>query len=148
MRLEPVCDAAVRDRVLRGDADGYDAAPGWPHEDSGAGLSFLDTGGAVYLVIDDHELVAGECGTKSRVDARGTVEIGYGLAAPSRGRGLGSAAVAALVDILRADPSVKTVEAEVHQGNDPSWRILQRLGFRPTGTVINGFSRFSLNLAG
>jgi RimJ/RimL family protein N-acetyltransferase len=146
VRLEPVSDCAVRDRLLRGEIDGHDAAPGWPHEDTAAGLSFLDSGGEVFLVIDDAGRIAGECGTKTAVDPRGTVEIGYGLAAPSRGQRLGSAAVGALVDLLRTNPSIRVVEAEVHHGNDPSWRILHRLGFRATGTVINGFGRFSLDL--
>lgn len=146
MRLEPVADRAARDRLLCGDVDGYDAAPGWPHEDSAAGLSFLDTGGEVFLVIDDNGRIAGECGTKMAVDARGAVEIGYGLAAPSRGQRLGSAAARALVDLLRANPAIRVVEAEVHHSNEPSRRILRALGFQPTGTVINGFSRFSLDL--
>jgi RimJ/RimL family protein N-acetyltransferase len=146
MKLELVSDSDVRDRLLRGEVEGYAAAPGWPHEDSAAGLSFLDTGGEVFLVIDDDGRIAGECGTKTAVDARGAVEIGYGLAGPSRGQRLGSAAVGALVDQLRANPAIRVVEAEVHHSNDPSWRILQRLGFQPTGTVINGFGRFSLDL--
>lgn len=139
-------DANTRDRVLRGEAPGYAAAPGWPHEDSEPGLGFLDTGGMVYLVIDDAGRVAGECGTKAAVDARGAVEIGYGLAAPSRGNRLGTAAVGALVELLRADAAVRIVEAEVHHGNDPSWRLLHRLGFRPTGTVINGYARYLLDV--
>lgn len=147
MKLEPVHDRAVRDRLLCGEIHGYDAAPGWPHEDSAAGLSFLDYGGTVFLVIDDMGRIAGECGIKSGVDARGAVEIGYGLAAPSRGKRLGSAAVSALVDLLRANPEIRVVEAEVHDSNDPSRRILESLGFRPTGTVINGFGRFALDLA-
>jgi RimJ/RimL family protein N-acetyltransferase len=147
MRLEPVSDFALRDRLLHGELDGYDAAPGWPHPDSAAGLSFLDSGGEVFLVIDDDGRIAGECGTKTGIDPRGAVEIGYGLAAPSRGKGLGGAAVGALLDLLRANPGIRVVEAEVHHSNDPSWRILHRLGFRPTGTVINGFGRFILELS-
>jgi RimJ/RimL family protein N-acetyltransferase len=146
MRLERISDHAVRDRLLRGEMDGHDAAPGWPHEDTAAGLSFLDFGGDVFLVIDDAGRIAGECGTKTAVDARGAVEIGYGLAAPSRGKRLGSAAVGALLDLLRTNPAIRVVEAEVHHSNDPSWRLLHGLGFRPTGTVINGFGRFSLDL--
>lgn len=137
----------LRDRLLRGEAEGYDAAPGWPHEDTSAGMSFLDYGGLVFLVIDDAGRIAGECGTKSKVDARGSVEIGYGLAPTSRGHGLGTAAVTALIELLRADPRIRLVEAEVHHGNDASWRILHRLGFVATGTVVNGFGRYSLDLA-
>lgn len=139
-------DPAMRDRLLRGEAVGYVAAPGWPHEDSEPGLAFLDNGGMVYLVIDDEDRIAGECGTKAAVDARGAVEIGYGLAPRSRGKRLGTAAVGALVGLLQADARVRTVEAEVHVGNDPSWRLLGRLGFHPTGTVVNGYARYLLDV--
>jgi RimJ/RimL family protein N-acetyltransferase len=124
-------DRARRDAVLGGDLTGYETAPGWPHEDSAPGMSFLDSGGCVFLIIDDDGRVAGECGTKT-APSDGYVEIGYGLAAASRGRGLGSRAVSALVDLLRDHPDVRVIEAEVHVGNEASWRLLERLGFVET----------------
>jgi RimJ/RimL family protein N-acetyltransferase len=141
MRLQAVPDVATRDRLLSGDLGELSAAPGWPHDDTAPGMAFLDGGGLVFLVIDDDGRIAGECGTKTApIDGR--VEIGYGLAAPSRGHGLGTAAVSALVDLLAEDPSITTVDAEVHVGNVPSWRVLERLGFRATGAVSHGFARY------
>jgi RimJ/RimL family protein N-acetyltransferase len=143
VRLEPI-DRATRDAMLRGDRCGYDLAPGWPHEDSEAGLSFLDSGGWAFLVIDDDNRVAGECGTKTPPDADGAVEIGYGLAAPSRGRGLGGAAVAALVTWLTAREEIHFVDAEVHIGNPASWRVLDRLGFVVSEPESRGYRRYRL----
>ena len=73
----------------------------------------------------------GDCGWFGPPDARGDVEIGYGLAEPSRGRGLSSEFVPALAQALLARPEVRRVVArEVLAGNTPSRRALERAGFR------------------
>jgi RimJ/RimL family protein N-acetyltransferase len=138
-------DAALAGRLGDlGEPGHLSAAPGWPHEDSAPGLSFLDSGGLAFLVIDDDGRVAGEGGTKAAPDADGMVEIGYGLAPASRGRGLGSAAVAALLAVLASDTAVHCVEAEVHVGNEASWRVLARHGFTPLGPPRHGYQRYRL----
>jgi RimJ/RimL family protein N-acetyltransferase len=109
-------------------------APGWPHDDTAAALSFAASGAWTWLVLDDDERIAGECGVKALPDRDGVVEIGYGLAAGSRGRGLGSRAVAALLAELATRPGVSAVTAEVAVGNEPSRRLLERLGFSVTHT--------------
>jgi RimJ/RimL family protein N-acetyltransferase len=144
VRLEPVADRVTRDRLLSGELAGREAAPGWPHVDTAPGMGFLDSGGLVFLVIDHDGRIAGECGTKAPADADGRVEIGYGLAPSSRGHGLGTAAVTALVGLLSTRPEVAVVEAEVHVGNEPSWRILERLGFVIRGDVRSGHQRYEL----
>jgi RimJ/RimL family protein N-acetyltransferase len=146
VRLERVSDVATRDALLAGDLGDRTAAPGWPHEDTAPGLSFLDSGGLAFLVIDDDDRIAGECGIKVPPTDDGMVEIGYGLAAPSRGHGLGGAAVAALVAWLAEQPEVRAVEAEVHVGNVASSRLLERLGFIPVDTVVNEFRRYRFDL--
>lgn len=108
---------------------GYDVAPGWPHDDTLDALSFAADGAWMWLIVDDADRIAGECGTKAPPDADGRVEIGYGLAAGSRGRGLGTRAVAALLDELAATGAVREVLACVHPGNVASGRLLERLGF-------------------
>jgi RimJ/RimL family protein N-acetyltransferase len=147
VKLSPVPDRESRDALLRGALGEREAAPGWPHEDSEPGMSFLDSGGVVFLIIDDDGRIAGECGTKASPGTDGSVEIGYGLAPHSRGRGLGGAAVAALVDWLAAQPDVTVVEAEVHIGNPASWRVLERLGFSTTGGETAGYRRYALDVA-
>ena len=104
MRLDRL-DAATAHALLAGDLAGRRPRPGWPHEDTAPGLTFVDPGGAAFLVIDDEGRIAGECGTKAPPDADGMVEIGYGLGTGSRGRGLGTEAVAALVAWLRSVPA-------------------------------------------
>jgi RimJ/RimL family protein N-acetyltransferase len=110
-----------------------DRAPGWPHADTEPGLSFAAYGGWTWLIIDDDGRIAGECGVKGPPGPDRTVEIGYGLAAPSRGHGLGTAAVGALLAELR-DRGVEHVIAEVDADNLASRRLLERLGFHVVRT--------------
>jgi [ribosomal protein S5]-alanine N-acetyltransferase len=145
VRLEPL-DAATVQALLAGEMGGRELAPGWPHEDTAAGLSFINRGGMALLVIDDEGRVAGECGTKAPPDADGMVEIGYGLAPRSRGHGLGTAAVAALVELLRADPSVRRIEAEVHTHNIASQRVIERQGLVRADAASAGYLRYHLDL--
>lgn len=119
--------------VLAGDLGPYTAAPGWPREDTLAALSFRgDRGGITWLIAVD-SVIVGELGTKGPLDAPGGVEIGYGLAAASRGQGIGTRAVAALVDWLRAQDEVRRVFAHVDPENTPSVRLLSRLAFVRVG---------------
>jgi RimJ/RimL family protein N-acetyltransferase len=108
-------------------------APGWPHPDTAAGLGYAEAGAWTWLIIDDDGRVAGECGVKGPPTEAGEVEIGYGLAGPSRGRGLGTRAVAALIDQLRAHPGVRRIDAYVVADNLPSRRALERAGFTLVG---------------
>jgi RimJ/RimL family protein N-acetyltransferase len=57
------------------------------------------------------------------------------LAGPSRGRGIGTRAVAALLDRLAARDDVEIAEAHVAEDNIASRRLLERLGFRLVGTT-------------
>jgi ribosomal-protein-alanine N-acetyltransferase len=121
------------DAVLAGELDGRAAGRGWPHADTAAGLSFAASGGSSWLVVDEAGTVVGELGTKRPPDPDGRVEIGYGLAGPSRGKGLGYRAVETLVDWLLRLPDVRVVEARVGRANEPSVRLLHRLGFARVG---------------
>jgi GNAT superfamily N-acetyltransferase len=122
--VPPGADLDALDRLTGGRAVGR----GWPHADTAAGLSFMAAGGWTWLVVDDTGSVVGECGTKSPPDG-GAVEIGYGLAGPSRGKGLGTRAVRALTDWLIARPAIERVFAHVAEDNQASRRVLERLGF-------------------
>lgn len=130
------------DALSRGDAGGRATAPGWPHDDTAAGLSFIHAGGMQFLVVDDAGRIAGECGTKSPPRPDGSVEIGYGLAAQSRGAGLGARAVAELVAWLETQPDIRVIEAEVHVSNTPSRRIVEQLGFRADAPPEHGYLRY------
>lgn len=140
MKLVPVTAAQVA-ALSSGETNGRPVAPGWPHDDTAAGLSFVHNGGWQFLVVDDDGRIAGECGTKT-APRGGVVEIGYGLAAPSRGRGLGTAAVSELVDWLVARDDVTVIEAEVHTSNEPSRRLVERLGFLASDAPDQGYLRY------
>ena len=64
----------------------------------------------------------------------GEVEIGYGIAAGHRGRGLATEAAGALVDLARAH-RVARVVGRVDAGNASSQRLLHRLGFHVVGAT-------------
>jgi RimJ/RimL family protein N-acetyltransferase len=128
LELVPVPAEQV-DAVISGDIAPYVAGPGWPRDDTAIALSFRAVQGMTWLVAVDG-IVVGELGTKAPPDPAGEVEIGYGLAAPSRRRGIGTRAVAALVDWLLARDDVQAVIAHVDPDNTPSVRLLRRLGFR------------------
>ncbi|HET6816143.1 MAG TPA: GNAT family N-acetyltransferase [Mycobacteriales bacterium] len=122
--VPPGADLERLDALTGGRAVGR----GWPHADTAAGLSFMASGGWAWLIVDGDGIVVGECGTKTP-PADGGVEIGYGLAGPSRGRGLGTRAVRALTEWLIARPSIERVVAFVAKDNVPSRRLLEQLGF-------------------
>ena len=138
LRLEPVTTELAR-AVLAGDASaltaaGLTPAEGWPHEDTADGLGMIvKTGAALsWLVVADGAVI-GDCGLHGAVDEAGGVEIGYGLAAPSRGQGYGSEVVAAITGWLLAQPEVRQVRACTLTGNLPSRRVLEKAGFAYTG---------------
>ena len=114
---------------LPGAVEALPAAPGWPHADTTAGLAYAATGAWTWLVVDDDGRVAGECGVKGLPGPDGVVEIGYGLAGPSRGRGLGGRAVGRMLELLAEQPGVRRIDAHVVPDNLASRRLLERLGF-------------------
>ena len=87
-----------------------------------------DDGGWFVTLADDGRVV-GDCGRPGPPDDEGRQEIGYGLAAPFRGQGLGTEAVRVMAEWLDALPEVRALTAEVEVGNDASRRLLERLGF-------------------
>lgn len=109
------------------------AGRGWPHADTPDALRPLaehgeEGGDGGWLVVRAGEVV-GDCGWRGGPDATGDVLIGYGLAAPARGQGLGTEAVALLCAWAERQPGVERIVAEVHADNDASRRLLRRLGF-------------------
>ena len=142
LRLEPVTAEMAR-AILAGDmsvltAAGLTAAEGWPHEDSADGLGMIvKTGETLSWLVVAGGAVIGDCGLHGGpdgpVDDAGRVEIGYGLAAPSRGQGYGSEVVAAITEWLLAQPEVRQVRACTLTDNLPSRRVLEKAAFSYTG---------------
>ncbi len=127
--------------LLAGEDPGFALAEGYPHADTFDALRMFvehggpDDGGWFVVRGDDPAggRVIGDLGTFGPPDDQGRVEIGYGLAAPSRGRGYGTEAVGTFVDWLVTLPGVRVVVARVEVGNEASRRLLARIGFTLTG---------------
>jgi RimJ/RimL family protein N-acetyltransferase len=129
LRLEPVTAGAAR-AIISGDLSGLTAGEGWPHQDTTDGLAMAVASGTPpgWLITLDGTVI-GDGGTHGAVDGDGGVEIGYGLAAPYRGQGYGTEAVAAITEWLLGLPEVRYVRARTLIGNAASRRVLQKAGF-------------------
>jgi RimJ/RimL family protein N-acetyltransferase len=134
LRLEHVGVHRAR-AIAGGDLSGVDPAPGWPHADTldalrmDAGYATTDEETTFLVLLADGGQVIGEGGWKGGPDRFGAVEIGYGLAGPFRGRGLGTELVGLLAGWAGSRRGVRVVTAQVLIGNEPSWRALERNGF-------------------
>jgi RimJ/RimL family protein N-acetyltransferase len=138
LRLEPLTAETAR-AIVAGDlsgltAIGLAAADGWPHDDTADGLAMAGKAGYPpgWLITADGAVI-GDIGTHGPVDEAGRVEIGYGLAAPSRGQGYGSEVVVAVTDWLLSQPGVRQVRAHTLTSNAPSRRVLEKAGFTYVG---------------
>lgn len=80
----------------------------------------------------ENGVFVGRIGCHAGPDLNGTVEIGYAVVAHARGRGLGRQVVELFLGWL-ATQGVTRVEASVGPDNEPSLRILHRLGFTEFG---------------
>lgn len=76
--------------------------------------------------------LAGACGLGRRPS--GAIELGYWLARPFWGRGLATEACGALIQIARA-LELPRIEGSHFLDNPASGRVLEKLGFEPTGIV-------------
>ncbi len=133
LRLEPLTAEGAR-AILAGDLSGLRAGEGWPQQDTADGLAMaLATGSPPGWLITLGGTVIGDCGTHGPAGSDGGVEIGYGLAAPYRGQGYGSEAVAAVAEWLMRLPEVRHVRASALTDNAPSRRVLEKAGFRLAG---------------
>jgi GNAT superfamily N-acetyltransferase len=107
----------------------------------GIAIRDIDSGAAavlptVWLIVRRaDERVLGDLGTHGPPDSEGCVEIGYSLAPSTRGKGMGTAAVAAFVQRLTAVPGIRRLTAVTGVKNTASRRLLERQGFHLTGPV-------------
>ena len=124
---------------------GLTRAPDWPHADTSDALRPLAEHGPMdgTFLITVGDRVIGDCGWVGGPDEDGGAEIGYGLAASARGMGLGTEAVAVLCAWVERQPGVRRVVAEALVGNEPSRRLLLRLGFveRPATPPYRAYVR-------
>lgn len=81
--------------------------------------------------------VIGSAGFKGPPDDTGTVEIAYGIVPSREGQGYATEAAAALVRFAFTHDKVRLVRAHTLPVSNPSTRVLQKCGFRHTGTVVD-----------
>ncbi|MGH3744806.1 MAG: GNAT family N-acetyltransferase [Mycobacteriales bacterium] len=105
--------------------DGLVPGRGWPQPDDLVGIATSPDG--LLIVVGSH--VAGGTGPIGVPDD-GMLEIGYGLAPAYRGQGVATTAVGLLCADLFCDSGIRAISAEMLEGNVPSWRLVERLGFR------------------
>ena len=86
----------------------------------------------VFERTDGEPMLVGACGLGRRPS--GAVELGYWISRQHWGRGLASEAGLALVDIARA-LGLARLEASHFLDNPASGRVLEKLGFQPTGII-------------
>lgn len=91
-----------------------------------------------YLAVDlVTRVVVGTCAFKGPPDPQGEVELAYFTFPTHEGRGYGTAMAAALRDRAAASPEVRCVRAHTLPERNASTRILERLGFRWAGEVVD-----------
>jgi RimJ/RimL family protein N-acetyltransferase len=113
----------------RADAEAFLATERNPHQPSL--LIFRRTLGAPEL--------AGAIGFARRPD--GATEFGYWIARRFWGRGYASEAGRAVIAMARDGLRLKRLESGHFLDNPASGRVLEKLGFRPTGRILPRFSR-------
>jgi len=99
------------------------------------------------MVLSENGNHAGDAGFKG-LSASGVVEIGYGIEEEFQGKGLATEGVAALCDWALAQPGISAVEAETDPENGASRRVLEKIGFQPTGELGAEGPRFRLVRSG
>jgi RimJ/RimL family protein N-acetyltransferase len=89
-------------------------------------------------------LLVGLIGSHDR--GTGAVEIGYWIGTAFQRQGYASEAARGLVERLAAASPKPRIVAECRPENRASWRVLERLGFRPTGAPGARAGRLELAL--
>lgn len=112
--------------LAAGDFSEVACGAGWPHEDTPAGLALAVEHGGWLVTLEGS--VIGDCGLLGKTQD-GEVEIGYGLAAPSRGKGFGLEMIEGLSRWLLDQHGIARVVAFTNVGNWASRRALAAAGF-------------------
>lgn len=88
------------------------------------------------ILSESRDTVLGGCTFKG-MPVDGSVEIGYAVAANSRGRGVATAAVGQLLQIAAQSGLVRVVVAHIVPGNVASSRVVARLGFSKGDSLVD-----------
>jgi RimJ/RimL family protein N-acetyltransferase len=122
-------------------------APGWPSEDLLGALPIMIAAveyepaleeWCVLVLTREERVLIGDIGFKTLPDARGEVEIGYGLVPPFWGLGLATEAAQTMIAWAFSQPKVQRVTANCLPDNQGSIRVLQKCGLRITHQDAEG----------
>src|ERR1700759_838387 len=91
--------------------------------------------GMFQIVLRATGEVIGDIGFHGPPDPAGTVEIGYGLVEPHRGRGLAGESAVAICGLAWSRPEVSRIIAQTDQSNTPSAGVLLHAGFHDDGAA-------------
>lgn len=83
----------------------------------------------------------GLCGLQQKEAALGTAELWYILGKDHWGKGLAGQAVELLMKESNSNKKLRYIYAEAVCVNQPSWRILEKIGFVQTGELKDGFQK-------
>lgn len=103
-----------------------------------APASPADTSLLIFKRTDSAPVLIGVIGLARMAD--GTVDLGYWIAPDHWGHGYATEAGRAVMDIARDSLRLRRVTAGHFVDNPASGRVLEKLGFRPTGAVEPRFS--------
>jgi RimJ/RimL family protein N-acetyltransferase len=127
--------------------------PDWPQADlldvlplQAAAAPGEDRFGVWVIIERKSKTVVGDIGFMGPPGRDGSVEMGYSVIPDRRGRGYATEAARALVDWARRQPGVGSVVAVCDNGNVPSIRLLERIGFARYGET-DGQLRWRLETA-
>jgi RimJ/RimL family protein N-acetyltransferase len=90
--------------------------------------------------------VCGLLGIKNGTEGRSRsaqAELGYWIGRPFWGRGYATAAARLAIDLAFRDLSTERLIAMCLETNAASWRILEKVGFRHTGSGLNPHPKWS-----
>lgn len=97
-------------------------------------LSNGPTGFESWVIILKKEMkIIGDAGFKGLPNQAGEIDLGYGIIASERKKGLATEAAKALSDWAIAQPDVKTITAKCLIENQGSRKILENVGFKKAG---------------
>lgn len=88
----------------------------------------------LFVHVEDRALI-GPGGYKGKADEAGTVEIGYAIVPPYRGRGLATEAARGLIEHAFAHARIKRVDAHTLTERNASTRVLEKAGMKFMGAV-------------
>lgn len=130
--------------MLSGDVSAVEAGEGWPHDGTLRGLRMaLRYGHAPGWFVTLDGVVIGDAGIHGEPDARGEVELGYGLAHPYRGRGYGTEVAIGLSRWLLTQEGVGSVVGRAALDNPRALRTLERADFTME-SVDDKYARYVL----